>query len=78
MLKSNDDYVATKDEQTFNDEGETIKVAEVVSPNKTKLNVVRQIGNKAGSKNFPTAKELLDSKQKPAKVITLDPNKKKD
>ena len=79
MLKSNDeDFVATKDEQTFNDEGETIKVAEVVSPNKTKLNVVRQIGNKAGSKNFPTAKELLDSKQKPAKVITLDPNKKKD
>ena len=79
MLKSNDeDFVATKDEQTFNDEGETIKVAEVVSPNKTKLNVIRQIGNKAGSKNFPTAKELLDSKQKPAKVITLDPNKKKD
>ena len=28
MLKSNDDYVATKDEQTFNDEGETIKVAD--------------------------------------------------
>ncbi len=76
MLKSNDDYVATKDEQTFNDEGETIKVAEVVSPNKTKLNVIRQIGNKAGSKNFPTAKELLDSKQKPAKVIELKPKDK--
>jgi hypothetical protein len=75
MLKSNDDYVATKDEQTFNDEGETIKVAEVVSPNKTKLNVIRQIGNKAGDKNFPTAKELLDSKQKPAKVIQLKPKK---
>ena len=77
MLKSNDeDFVATKDEQTFNDEGETIKVAEVVSPNKTKLNVVRQIGNKAGSKNFPTAKELLDSKQKPAEVIELKPKDK--
>ena len=71
MSRNNDDYVATKAEQTFNDEGETIKVAEVVSPNKTKLNVIRQIGNKAGSKNFPTAKELLDSKQKPANVIEL-------
>jgi hypothetical protein len=76
MSRSNDeDFVATKDEQTFNDEGETIKVAEVVSPNKTKLNVIRQIGNKAGDKNFPTAKELLDSKQKPAKVIQLKPKK---
>ena len=76
MSRSNDDYVATKVEQTFNDEGETIKVAEVVSPNKTKLNVIRQIGNKAGSKNFPTAKELLDSKQKPAEVIELKPKDK--
>jgi hypothetical protein len=77
MSRSNDeDFVATKDEQTFNDEGETIKVAEVVSPNKTKLNVIRQIGNKAGSKNFPTAKELLDSKQKPAEVIELKPKDK--
>ena len=43
--------------------------------NKTSLNVIRQIGNKAGNKNFPTAKELLDSKQKPAKVIQLKPKK---
>ena len=71
-----DDFVATKAEQTFNDEGETIKVAEVVSPNKTKLNVVRQIGQKAKDKF--SVNKLLDSKQKPAKVITLDPNKKKD
>ena len=79
MSRSNDeDFVATKAEKTFNDEGETIKVAELPKANKTSLNVIRQIGNKAGSKNFPTAKELLDSKQKPAKVITLDPNKKKD
>jgi len=76
MLKSNDDYVATKDEQTFNDEGETIKVAELPSNNKTNLNVIRQIGQKAKDKF--SVNKLLDSKQKPAKVITLDPNKKKD
>ncbi len=75
-MSNDNDFVATKVEQTFNDEGETIKVAEVVSPNKTKLNVIRQIGNKAGSKNFPTAKELLDSKQKPAEVIELKPKDK--
>ena len=71
-----DDYVATKDEQTFNDEGETIKVAELPSNNKTNLNVIRQIGQKAKDKF--SVNKLLDSKQKPAKVITLDPNKKKD
>jgi len=71
--KENDDFVATKAEKTFNDEGETIEVADLPKVNKTKLNVIRQIGNKAGSKNFPTTKELLDSKQKPAKVIQLKP-----
>ena len=71
-MSNDNDFVATKAEKTFDDDGNT-KVAEVVSPNKTKLNVIRQIGNKAGSKNFPTAKELLDSKQKPAKVIQLKP-----
>mgnify|MGYP003655281651 CR=1 FL=1 len=74
MSRSNDDYVATKDEQTFNDEGETIKVAEVVSPNKTKLNVIRQIGQKAKDKF--SVNKLLDSKQKPAKVIELKPKDK--
>ena len=72
-----DDYVATKVEKSFDDDGNTV-VAEIPSTKKTNLNVIRQIGNKAGDKNFPTAKELLDSKQKPAKVITLDPNKKKE
>ena len=67
-----DDYVATKVEKSFDDEGNTI-VAELPSTKKTNLNVIRQIGNKAGDKNFPTAKELLDSKQKPAKVIQLKP-----
>jgi len=74
-MSRNNDFVATKAEKTFDDDG-NIKVAEVVSPNKTKLNVIRQIGNKAGSKNFPTAKELLDSKQKPAEVIELKPKDK--
>ena len=69
-----DDFVATKVEKSFDDEGNTV-VAELPKANKTSLNVIRQIGNKAGDKNFPTAKELLDSKQKPAKVINL--NKKK-
>ena len=67
-----DDFVATKVEKSFDDEGNTI-VAELPKANKTSLNVIRQIGNKAGDKNFPTAKELLDSKQKPAKVIQLKP-----
>ena len=72
--KENDDFVATKEEKSFDDEGNTV-VAELPKANKTSLNVIRQIGNKAGSKNFPTAKELLDSKQKPAKVIQLKPKK---
>jgi hypothetical protein len=74
-MSNDNDFVATKAEKTFNDEGETIKVAELPKANKTSLNVIRQIGNKAGDKNFPTAKELLDSKQKPAKVIQLKPKK---
>ena len=78
MLKNNgeDEYVATKAEQTFDDDGETIKVAEIPSTKKTNLNVIRQIGQKAKDKF--SVNKLLDSKQKPAKVITLDPNKKKD
>ena len=70
-----DDYVATKVEQTFDDDGNT-KVAEIPSTKKTSLNVIRQIGNKAKDKF--SINKLLGSKQKPAKVITLDPNKKKD
>ena len=73
-MSRNDDYVATKVEKSFDDDGNTV-VAELPKANKTSLNVIRQIGNKAGDKNFPTAKELLDSKQKPAKVIQLKPKK---
>ena len=46
------------------------------SPNKTKLNVIRQVGQKAGQPF--SVNKLLDSKQKPAKVIELKPNDKKD
>ena len=75
-MSNDNDFVATKAEQTFNDEGETIKVAELPKTNKTSLNVIRQIGQKAKDKF--SVNKLLDTKQKPAKVITLDPNKKKD
>ena len=76
MSRSNDDYVATKDEQTFNDEGETIKVAELPSNNKTNLNVIKQIGNdnvSSKAKDKFSVEKLLGSKQKPAKVIQLKP-----
>ena len=67
-----DDYVATKVEKSFDDDGNTV-VAEVPSTKKTNLNVIRQIGQKAKDKF--SVNKLLDSKQKPAKVINL--NKKK-
>ena len=72
-MSNDNDFVATKAEKTFNDEGETIKVAELPKANKTSLNVIRQIGQKAKDKF--SVNKLLDSKQKPAKVINL--NKKK-
>ena len=37
MSRSNDDYIATKVEQTFDDDGNT-KVAEIPSNNKKNLN----------------------------------------
>ena len=73
MSRSNDDYIATKVEQTFDDDGNT-KVAELPSNNKTNLNVIRQIGQKAKDKF--SVNKLLDSKQKPAKVIELKPKDK--
>ena len=65
-----DDYVATKVEKTFDEEGNTV-VAEIPSTKKTNLNVIRQIGQKAKDKF--SVNRLLDSKQKPAKVIQLKP-----
>ena len=73
MSKNRDDvYVATKVEKSFDDDGNTV-VAELPKANKTSLNVIRQIGQKAKDKF--SVNKLLDSKQKPAKVINL--NKKK-
>jgi hypothetical protein len=74
-MSNDNDFVATKAEKTFDDDGNT-KVAEIPSTKKTNLNVIRQIGQKAKDKF--SVNKLLDSKQKPAKIITLDPNKKKD
>ena len=65
-----DDYVATKVEKSFDDDGNTV-VAEVPSTKKTNLNVIRQIGQKAKDKF--SVNKLLDSKQKPAKIIQLKP-----
>ena len=64
-----DDYVATKVEKSFDDDGNTV-VAELPKANKTSLNVIRQIGQKAKDKF--SVNKLLDSKQKPAKVINLN------
>jgi len=74
-MSNDNDFVATKTENTFDDNG-NIVVAEVPSTKKTNLNVIRQIGQKAKDKF--SVNTLLDSKQKPAKIITLDPNKKKE
>ena len=65
-----DDFVATKVEKSFDEEGNTI-VAEIPSTKKTNLNVIRQVGQKAKDKF--SVNKLLDSKQKPAKVIQLKP-----
>ena len=73
MSRSNDDYVATKVEKSFDDDGNTV-VAELPKANKTSLNVIRQIGQKAKDKF--SVNKLLDSKQKPAKVIELKPKDK--
>jgi len=65
-----DDFVATKVEKSFDEEGNTV-VAEIPSTKKTNLNVIRQVGQKAKDKF--SVNKLLDSKQKPAKVIQLKP-----
>jgi hypothetical protein len=69
-MSNDNDFVATKAEKTFDDDGNT-KVAEIPSTKKTNLNVIRQIGQKAKDKF--SVNKLLDSKQKPAKIIQLKP-----
>jgi hypothetical protein len=74
-MSNDNDFVATKAEQTFDDDGNT-KVAEVINPNKKNLNPIRQIGNdnvSSKAKDKFSVEKLLGSKQKPAKVIQLKP-----
>jgi len=66
--KENDDFVATKAEKSFDEEG-NIQVANAAV--KKTLNIVPQKGNKAGK--FKSVTDLL---KKPAKVITIDGSKK--
>ena len=58
-----DDFVATKSEKTFDDDG-NIKVAKL---DKKKLNIIRQSGQKAGTKF--SINKLLNKK---AKVIPIN------
>mgnify|MGYP005993380833 FL=1 len=66
--KENDDFVATKAEKSFDDDG-NIQVANAAV--KKTLNIVPQKGNKAGK--FKSVTDLL---KKPAKVIKIDGSKK--
>ena len=76
-MSRNDDYVATKVEKSFDDDGNTV-VAELPKANKTSLNIIKQIGNddvSSKAKDKFSVEKLLGSKQKPAKVIQLKPKK---
>ena len=66
--KENDDFVATKAEKTFDDEGKTVD-ANVSSTYKGGLLY------KGKAKNYTSAADLL--KKKSAKIIKIDINKKK-
>ena len=65
-----DDYVATKVEKSFDDDGNTV-VAELPKSKMKDEVKVKEIKSEVK----PGVNKLLDSKQKPAKVINL--NKKK-
>ena len=66
--KENDDFVATKAEKTFNDEGETIDVADA----NVSSNYRGGLLYKGKAKNYPGITEIL--KKKKAKVIKIDIN----
>ena len=66
--KENDDFVATKAEKTFDDEGKTVD-ANVSS------NYRGGLLYKGKAKDYPGAAELL--KKKSAKIIKININKKK-
>ena len=61
--KENDNFVATKAEKTFDDDGNTL-VANAAT--KKSLNIIRQKGIKA--KDYPGVSKYL---KKPAKVIKI-------
>jgi len=61
--KENDNFVATKAEKTFDDDGNTL-VANAAT--KKSLNIIRQEGIKA--KDYPGVSKYL---KKPAKVIKI-------
>ena len=69
--KENDDFKATKSEKTFNDEGETIDVADANVSSSYKGGLLY----KGKAKDYPGAAALL--KKKSAKIIKIDINKKK-
>tara|TARA_Y100000593_G_scaffold68045_1_gene125055 strand:+ start:160 stop:369 length:210 start_codon:yes stop_codon:yes gene_type:complete len=60
-----DNFVATKEEKTFDDNG-NIQVANAKTDNKKSLNIIRQKGIKA--KDYPGVSKYL---KKPAKVIKI-------
>jgi len=66
--KENDDFVATKAEKTFDDEGNT-QVANAAT--KQSLNIIKQKNIKA--KDYPGVSKYL---KKPAKIIKIDLTKK--
>ena len=67
-----DDYVATKDEQTFNDEGETIDVADANVSSSYKGGLLY----KGKAKDYTSAADII--KKKSAKIIKIDIDKKKN
>jgi hypothetical protein len=69
--KENDDFVATKAEKTFNDEGETIDVADANVSSSYKGGLLY----KGKAKNYTSAADLL--KKKSAKIIKINIDKKK-
>jgi len=72
MLKNNDDdYVATKAEQTFDDDGNTVTANANVSSSYS-----GGLLYKGKIKNYSSAAEI--TKKNEAKIIQLKPNKKKD
>ena len=67
-----DDFVATKAEKTFNDEGETIDVVDANVSSSYKGGLLY----KGKAKNYTSAADII--KKKSAKIIKIDIDKKKN